>query len=445
MKKKLILCLIFVVLGFSGGILYSYFAPHVVIHHAVKDPKFGINVIKKMIAKNQKLNDATVVLATQNTPQFGKEFHNVLTNEGRKSIIAHPYDKQGSGVNIVVSYTDLKSRNIKVLLLRKLNVRNKPSEGLKNEFTMVAGYTKGAAVEDGNIKEISFKEEKKRDAAEDAFLITGKLETSMLPPQDLIFATKDYFVNLKNCIEDFYKENLKKDPYVRNMNPTEMKKYIYLKGFDYARDYNVIDTAMRKFTEESGYNGVILADNFKAVYTSDNYAITNVPALHTIVSYFVVDLGILDQEPKIYPAEYKGQRSSNSFQPNSTEIGQLVWADISLMESNEEENVRYDNVNVAMSDVPVYNNVIKKLRENDLSLQSKGVVVSADHLQRMIDHTGSTLKLQKVNSEFGEKANTIHKTNVCLVQKLTEKQSLSSELISAGWNRCQSALPLSVN
>ena len=441
MKKNFTLYITLIVFGWLfgwfGGTIYTYYTPNIIVYHAAKDPKFGLSVIKDMINQNQALNDAIAVISTQSAPQFGKEFNNTLTNEGRASIIAHPYDKQGSGVAVVVSYTDAKLNTKKILLLRKLKIRNKPSEGLKNEFNMVAGYTKGAAVEGSSIRELSFKEEEARDAAEDEYLVTGKLKAQSPLKETSFFATKDYFEKLKSYIVEFYKNQLKADPYIKNMDPTEIKKYLQSKGVTYNRDYNFLDTAMREFKEESGYNGTITPGMFKALYTSDNYAITNIPALHTIATYLIADLGNLDKEPHIYPAGYEGARTENSFQPNGTEIGQLEWVDISAIEPDEEGGIKHNDINVP--DLSAYNNAIKQLRDEELQKQSNGIIISREHLQQMIRHTGLTLELKKLNTEFGIEASKSHQLNRCIAHKLAEKPMINSEIISSAWNKCKDA------
>ncbi len=429
-------------LGWCGGIVHNYYTPDFITYHAARDPEFGLRIIKEIIGTNTILNDATAVITTQSATQFGKEFFNTISNEGRSSIIAHPYDKQGSGVTVTVSYRNTKTNQRKILLLRKLKKRNTLSKGLHDEYTMVAGYTKGAAVEGGQISKLAFKEGEERDAVEDEYLITGALKRIAPPKRELkeetTFATKHYFKEIRKHILDFFTKKLKKDPYIANFDPAEIKAYLQSKGFTYNRDYNYLDTAMREFKEESGYNGTIAPTMFKVCYTSDNYAVSNVPALHTIVSYLVFDLGTFDTEPKIYPAHHTGEREPNSFQANGTEVGELAWASVDTIDVDQNGNARYNNLPLAFVDMPVHHKTMKYLRDNELNIQSKGLIVSREQLQQLMRHMGLTYTLEKLSTEFGQKASKAHQFNACIATEIgIQTTMLNADVLKTAWSACK--------
>lgn len=440
-KTKFLMYLAILMFGWCIGNIHNYYNPNFVTYHAARDPEFGLRLIKEIIGMNQALNDATAVITTQSATQFGKEFFNTITNEGRPSIIAHPYDKQGSGVTVAVSYRNAKTNQRKILLVRKLKKRNTLSKGLNDEYVMVAGYTKGAAVEGGQISKLTFKEGEERDAVEDEYLITGALKRIAPPKRELkeetTFATKHYFKEIKKPIVDFFTEKLKKDPYIANFDPLEVKAYLQKKGFTYNRDYNYIDTAMREFKEESGYNGAVEPAMFKVCYSSDNYAISNTPTLHTIVSYLVFDLGTLDKEPTIYPAHHTGEREPNSFQSNGTETGELVWAPTDEIDVDGNGQARYNRIPIAFVDMPVHYKTMKYIRDSDLNTQSKGVIVSREHLQQLISHMGLTHTIEKTTSEFGKKASKVHQFSLCLATDIGAQVTLNADTITMAWHACK--------
>lgn len=428
-------------LGWFGGIIHNYFNPNVITYHAARDPEFGLRAIKEMLSENPALNDAVAVIATQSATQYGKEFFNTISSEGRPSIIAHPYDKQGSGVTVTVSYRDEKTNTRKILLLRKLNKRNTPAKGCQDLYTMVAGYAKGAAVEGGQINKLAFIEGEARDAVEDEYLITGALKRIAPPKKELkeekTFVKKRYFEEIKKHIMSFFHKKLETEPYIANFDPSEIKAYLQSKGFTYNRDYNYIDTAMREFKEESGYNGPITASMFNVCYTSDNYAVSNVPELHTIVTYLVLDLGTLKEEPKIYAIDYTGVRVPNSLQPNGTEIGEIVWVSASAIEPDKNEKPSYNKIPIYERDIPVHHKTLKQLRDKELSVQSKGLITTSDQLQQFVNHMGLTFTVEKLTTEFGKKAEQSHQFNHCVAHEIGLQTHINAETISAAWHKCK--------
>lgn len=156
-----------VFLGVVITLLYNYYTPSVVLLHARNNQEFAFNLIKSLLRYNQTLNDAIAVEATKSATQFGKEFYNNITPEGRRSIIAHPYDKQGSGALMIVTYTDSVTGKHKLMLMEKLKVRNSIAEGLVGQYDQIGGYTHGAGVEGTKMITLSFAEAEVRDKAED--------------------------------------------------------------------------------------------------------------------------------------------------------------------------------------------------------------------------------------------------------------------------------------
>ncbi|MDX1917019.1 MAG: hypothetical protein SFT68_03455 [Rickettsiaceae bacterium] len=431
---------------FGGSIvaLYSYISPVMIIYHSKVDKKFGFEVIKSLISTSSELNDATVVMAAQSSTQFGKEFYNNITAEGRRSIIAHPYDKQGSGVSVTVTYFDSSADARKVMLMQKLAERNQPRKGLKNRYDKIGGYTKGAGVEGSKIEENDFIAEEARDAAEDAYVLSneqliikkqgnGNLDSY---PAKTEYLSKENFAMIDKAIDAYGKQQIAQDPYVASFNPEEVKSYLRDCGIKYTRDYNSIDTAIREFYEETGYNGVIKPHMIKELYVTDNYGFDNLANLHTKVSHFIIDLGALEKAPIIYQPDYNDIRVEGSFKANNTEIGKLLWVGIDELENDSDNQLLYKDIEIIASYIPTLNIIVRHLRNNELAEASKGTIVSHNHLVALARNLGLVGNLGEFNGEFGPKHHKIHKRDKCIAGNIGQILSFNQDSLSRIVSKC---------
>ncbi len=431
-----------IVLGIAITAIYTYNNPSIIIVHAKKDPKFGLYLIKHLIATSQELNDATAVIATQSSTQFGKEFYNNLSEDGRRSIIAHPYDKQGSGVSITVSYLDSTTGERKIMLMQKLIVRNKIDNGLKKKYDQIGGYTKGAGVEGSKIEEIDFEKEELRDAAEDHYVDTGKSVTinttinSSSKGAAVKYLGKHDFVSIGKAISQYNIKVAKENPYIKNFNPKDIKSYLEILGIKYTRDYNAIDTVLREFLEETCYNGEITPSMIKEIYTTDNYGTDNVPNLHTKVSHYLIDLGTFAKAPIIYPANYQEVREVNSFKANGTEIGHLIWASVNELEPKENGELEHNNVSISYSYIPILHNAIKMLRNLELEQVSNGIISNDKQIFALTKHFQVPSIQKHSKGEFGQNASIIHKFNRCVADKIKHSKLLNHDTLSDILNKC---------
>lgn len=427
-------------LGVVITLLYNYYNPNIMLLYAKHDQKFGFNLIKSLLHNNQILNDAIAVESTKSATQFGKEFYNNITLDGRRSIIAHPYDKQGSGAVITVFYTDSVTGERQLMLMEKLQNRNSLADGLAAQYDQIGGYTHGAGVEGTKISTLSFAEAEAKDKAEDentykgiAIQSAGHLTTQKNIPH----ITKQYLEEVSKAITQYYEQAVKENPYITNLNPDSIKNYLKLHGIEYNRDYNAIDTVIREFKEETGYNGIVTPSMIIEVYNADNYGVENVTNLHTKVAYYIIDLGKLDKAPIIYDPSFKSEREINSFQANGTEIGRLTWAGINKLEL-QDSLVWFNNKSLkGTRNIPILNNAIRILRDNELRSESQGIITSQDHIIALVQHFGLKANLDKVSGEFGTKSEQNHQRNKCIARQVSNSLTISSKSLLDAITQCQ--------
>ena len=428
-----------IVIGLIVGVLSGLYIGHFYNCKKTIAPKPDLETIQSILDKNPELNDAVAVISTKSATQYGKEFHNNTTTEGRRSVIAHPYSKQGSGVSVTISYIDAASGERKIMLMQKLKTRGKPAEGLKDEFDQIGGYTTGAGVEGSKKTGLSFDEEEARDAAEDKYVENGsKLNIKSEKVEKSEYITKDDLSKIGNVIKEYYDGEFKKDQYIKNLDPVEIKNYLKTKGITYTKDYNLVDAAMREFKEETGYNGPITPQMIKIGYTTDNYALDNVPNLHTIVSHIIIDLGKLDKAPQIYSADYKGTREANSFQPNGTEVGKLEWASMDKFQQSEAD-LKFNGVQIRKTYVPIINNLVRQLRNEELQSESNGMISSRTSIDLWTKHFAGDKKLPKANSEFGSDAQKQHKFDMCFAKHVTLTPIINAQAVAKIIDDCQNS------
>ncbi|MFN7038253.1 MAG: hypothetical protein ACK4OM_01600 [Alphaproteobacteria bacterium] len=425
------------VIGASAATIYNYHKPVVAIEHAKNDPKWGLDLAKTIAKNDIQVNDALAVITTASASQFGKEFYNKLTEEGRRSIIAHPYDKQGSGVSVTVTY-QLPDGTRQVMLMQKLESRNKPLAGLKGQYHPIGGYTKGAGVEGSIMVKESFAEEEARDAIEDKFLETGKYEASKelsKTEEESVKVDKEYFAKFTEAMEQYFAKKIKTNPYNTPLDPTDVKRYLNKNNIFYNRDYNAIDTARREFLEETGYNGEVNFPMFKTVDSIGEYAINNVANLHTLAVNVIVDLGVLPKEPIVYNWDYKGEREPNSFQANGTEIGKLQWTNIENLE-NKEGYVYFDGIKVEKAYGTVLHSVVRYLNNEELNKESNGLVPT----RNTVDSWRARVAFEKRESElgeFGKEAVTQHKEDKCFAKAIGKYTNLSNPIVLGVFESCK--------
>ncbi|WPY00668.1 hypothetical protein Trichorick_00552 [Candidatus Trichorickettsia mobilis] len=434
------------VFGTATTMTYNYYNPGIIVSHAKDDQKFGFNLIKSLISKDQVLNDAVAVEATKSATQFGKEFYNNITPEGRRSIIAHPYDKQGSGVSVTVSYIDSTTGERQLMLMEKLKVRNKAEEGFAPQYDQIGGYTHGAGVEGTKKTTLSFAEGEAKDAAEDANTETGvviNLSYSSTSLNTAVqYTTKKDLEEIGEAIAQYNVKIVKKNPYIKNFNPNDIKDYLKSQALEYTRDYNAIDTAIREFREETGYNGIITPEMIREAYTIDNYGTTNVANLHTKVSHYWIDLGTLPKAPTIYESSFKSEREINSFQANGTEIGRLTWVSTNELKSKDDSSLWFQDKPIRFSYIPVLNNIIRELRDKELQETSKGVVNSHDNIAALVKHFQLQQNLSEFSGEFGVIASQKHRIDKCIAQKIGDSSVINSNSLSNIFEQCHEGINL---
>ncbi|WP_316354561.1 hypothetical protein [Candidatus Trichorickettsia mobilis] len=433
------------VFGTATTMTYTYYNPEIILSHA-KDPQFGFNLVKSLISKDQALNDAVAVEATKSATQFGKEFYNNITQEGRRSIIAHPYDKQGSGVSVTVSYIDSTTGKINLMLMEKLKVRNKAEEGFAPQYDQIGGYTHGAGVEGTKKTRLSFAEGEARDAAEDLNTATGVAitlsDSSTSQKTAVQYTTKKDLEAIGKAIAQYNVKIVQKNPYIKNFDPNDVKGYLKSQGLEYTRDYNAIATAIREFREETGYNGLITLEMIREVYTTDNYGADNVANLHTKASHYSINLGKLPKAPTIYESSFKSERASNSFQANGTEIGRLTWVSTSALESKNDSSLWFYDKPIRFSYISVLNNIIRELRDGELKEASKGVINSHNHIADFAEHFQLQQKLSKFSGEFGSTASQKHKIDKCIAQNIGDSRVIDSNSLSNIFKQCHENINL---
>lgn len=427
--------------GITTTLIGTYYIPTMTLVHARNDQEFGFNLVKSIISSNQTLNDAVAVESTKSSTQYGKEFYNNISDSGRRSIIAHPYDKQGSGTLITVSYVDAVSGERFLLLMEKLQVRNKPEMGLQSEYDQIGGYTHGAAVEGTKISNLTLEETDSKDKAEDENTANGleiNLASSKISQKSSQYVTKKYFEGISKAIKQYYENAVKENPYIQNLDPSDVKKYLKTQNIEYDRDYNVIDTVIREFKEETGYTGTIARNMIKEVYNSDNYGIDNVANLHTRVSYYVIDLGILDKAPKIYEALDNSKREPHSFKADGKETGRLSWVNFSELKYHGSSLSFNDKPIKGARVIPFLNNAIRLLRDIELQEISNGVITSQKHIVDLTKHfLPNSNNLNKLSQEFGKVAEQRHKLDKCIAQGIGSSFIINSQRLSDTINQCR--------
>lgn len=454
-KNRMISIATGLVIGVSGYHYYtttSHYAAHFGSDRlsalSQSDPEMAVQVVEKAFNSSSIVRDSLAVRSTLSATQFGKEFHDKFS-KGRRSIIAHPYDKQGSGVTATVTYTDASTGEIHVLLTQKLNTRNKPELGLQNIYRLTAGYTKGGPVEGSKASILSYEEEELRDAREDSFVQSGEIADLVTKPSSTSndedrYVTKDDFDKITHVMNIFYRQQIEKNPYLRLVNPSVAKDYLQAQGIRFNRDFNELDTSLREFLEETGYNGKITPDMVKHVYCTDNYAGDNIPNLHTKVSNISIDFGVLAKAPMIYPASHTGARETGSFQPNGSEIGKITWASadkITAMPSDQSLLVSYDKTPIGLYPTAILNNVIKDVRDKQVgqaTLNKDGhpVFASRAAVLAALENYGiepvNLLGIAPLN-EFGEDARRYHfqvmQAGRCLQEHAAKGTAISEEAI----------------
>jgi hypothetical protein len=238
-------------------------------------------------------------------------------------------------------------------------------------------------------------------------------------------ADKDYISKAENVISQYNAHQLTINPYIKDFNPFDVKKYLKDNGLDYNRDYNHTDTAIREVIEETGYNGIINTDMINYLYTTDNYGVGHNVNLHTVSSHYVFDLGTLEQAPTIYPHNYHGEREDKSFIANGTEIGLLEWVNIADISQKADNSLYYNDKLINPGYVSVYNNVIRHLRDEELSHNSGGLIISRENLGAWTKR----LELEKnqesalTEGEFGQKAKERHQRDKKFVESVITKAS----------------------
>jgi hypothetical protein len=443
LKKYLRPTVVGSLLGASGTALFSYHNSYFTKLHSLHDPVYGLKTIKEITDVDSELQSATAVITTRSASQFGKAFYNNITAEGRRSIIAQPYDKQGTGVSVTVVCQDPQGYQY-ILLMRKLKVRGEVDKGLVEEYDQIGGYTKGAPVEGVKKTITSFSEEEERDAAEDAqaFGLTKEVQlkeaTTKKKPQ---YLTKEELESLKGKVDAFYLKQFEDDNYIGNLNPVQAKQVFEDMEVFKDRDYNSIDTAMREFREETGYNGKVSPEMCQDLGgSSDNYGIDGPTRIHNKVTHYVINLGTFEELPTIYPAGFKGRRDGNSFLPNGSEVGKLEWisvADINLgcLSTNVSSGEKgcQDILSLRKSYIPVLNRIIRALRNEEINQESGGLIPTKDAAFAWTERvTGKRIIAEK--TEFGPKANDQHKQVKCFARAIakTQKERWVEEL-----NKCQ--------
>lgn len=427
-------------LGITTALIGTYYIPTITLVHARNDQEFGFNLVKSMISNNQTLNDAIAVESTKSSTQYGKEFYNNISDLGRRSIIAHPYDKQGSGALITVSYVEIASGERFVLLMEKLQVRNNLKMGLQSEYDQIGGYTHGAGVEGTKVSNLTLEETDAKDKAEDENTTTGleiNLASKTISQKNNQYITKKYLEDISAAINQYYKNAVKENPYIQNLDPSNIKRYLKTRNIEYDRDYNVIDTVIREFKEETGYSGTITRNMIKEVYNSDNYGIDNVANLHTRVAHYVIDLGKLDKAPNIYETLDESKREPGSFRADGKETGRLSWAKFSELKCDGVSLSFHDKPIRGIRVVPFLNNAIRLLRDIELQEISKGVITSQKHIIDLIKHFAPRSDLNKLSQEFGKAAEQRHKLDKCIAKGIGSSSIINSKKLSDTIKQCR--------
>lgn len=333
------------------------------------------------------------------------------------------------GVSVNVFYSDENDEKY-ILLMQKLNERNKPEKGVKNHFDSIGGYTKGAGVEGSKVDILSHTEEERRDEAEDNFAFNQTIKDLSAIKIDAVksskYLTKQDLDNIGKVIDKFYKDSLKEDPYMKDLDPTQ---YFKANKTAWNRDYNALATAIREFREETGYLGEI--KSIRRIYSSDNYGIDNITKLHTVVAHFVIDLGQLSKTPIIYSNNYNGERELGSFIANGTEIGALQF--VKLQDISQDAS--YEGKPLVKAEV--VNNVVRDLRDRDLELASQGMITSYNHLNTVSKQViGATLPMLK--GELGAESWQNQVRAKCIAREIGKSKMITSLVLNNATQQCNS-------
>jgi len=203
---------------------------------------------------------------------YGRQINDKLSDKnvkGRKKYELHPYGKAGSGSHDVVTYTDKKTDERYILLVRKYKKATDKSAGLADQLSLVGGYMAPHHLEGGDIIDDISSEEK--DMAEEAIL-----------------TNKDGYKDIEKSAKEIQASQ--------------------------SFDLNLEQTAIRELEEEAGIIWDISKQGLPVhLSTRSTYGITNDKRLYTIVGDYLFDLGAQIEAPITKPG---------------SDIGAVYWVKI---------------------------------------------------------------------------------------------------------------------